>query len=234
MANVGSLVGTTGSVAAFAFYKARAWYKGGDKSVNKSRYTDYLDLDPEEWPLELAGKIKRRIGDIELSDKMIDAVRQGPYNVEQSVAHGKLLRDNFITAGNCGEMSCVALSFAAEYGRRGNQLWMAALDDPADHQFALVGPAPPPLPRYRLPTISDLNHLTAGTTNHIDGLYVVDVWAGICCHASEYEMRFRAQMHKWSGQGKRVEYANEWRDPVAAGYLSVQLAATIALHPCLV
>jgi hypothetical protein len=129
-------------------------------------------------------------------------------------------------------MTCVALSYAADFAASRTPLWLVHLAQPADHHFMMIGPRPHH-PAGVPPKITDLSYLMALPPWDPQATYVVDVWAGICCHASEYEMRFRAQMQKWSGQLKFVWHfdAEGWVDP-AGSYLSGLLAADMRLVDC--
>jgi hypothetical protein len=232
MANIGCLIGTSGSVASIAFIQARRWYKGATKSGNKLYFQPAED-DATPLPEGWAERSRRRGLGRGVADPFIGMVRGlHPNRFDDRVAYGVSLRANEVRSGNCSEMSSVALSFAARLTRADAPLWFVGLERPADHAFMMVGTVPPVPEGSPGPVVSDLTHMTAGTTNHIDGLYVVDVWAGICCHASEYASRFSQQMHEWSGQGKRVSFHDAWVNPSAAGYLSVHLGAPMLLQSC--
>jgi hypothetical protein len=223
MANVGPLFGTTGRVAFLAFRNARFWFKTGDKSNNKV-YGENSSMDP--------AKIQRRAVGIERGDPKRGDIRKWPYQFGGSVAFGNRLIDQSIKVGNCSEMSCVALALASKLCSVDTPLWLGVLDEPADHTFALVGTALPRLLGNRPTRITDLNRLTSGTASDGDGLYVVDVWAGICCHVSEYESRFRSQMQKWSGQGKLIDTDDDGMLDPAGSFLSTHMNATLVMHRC--
>jgi hypothetical protein len=223
MAKVGALTGKNGEIADYAFRHGRKWYKEADKSNNKK-----YDYGPDEsqWPAEMADKIRRRnAGVADHTETRLDDLRDSlPHNPYDSRFRGKQLRNEGIKYGNCGEMCCVAMSYAAEapgYDADATPLWQVILAPPSQHFFVMVGPA---LPNAKTLGLRDLAQATPGGDADANGRYIVDVWGGICCHASEYPSLFELQMNEWSENRKRVSVGGNWVDP-AAEYLTATLAA---------
>jgi hypothetical protein len=233
MAKYGTLIGTHAGIARDAFVRARAWYKGAEKSGNKA-YGGWLRVDEAEWPADLADKIRRsRERAAQAQQKIFRTFNAlSRYDAGMSAAQGRFIRERELKAGNCDAMTSVAISFAADEIAGATEIWHVSLGGLADHAFMLVGPAPT-LPGDAGVSIRDLNQLTAGVTHGANALYVVDVWAGICCHASEYEHLFSQQMREWGELRKEVFSPTDgWRDPSTPGYLEVTLTAPMNLTRC--
>jgi hypothetical protein len=232
MANIGFWAGVHGRAADYAFRTSRHFFERGDKSDNKA-YRPWELVDPAHWPADLADKISGRSEDRRTASDDIKALRaMVPSIGPERVAHGRYLRREGMRFGNCGEMTCVALSYAADFSASGTPLWLVRMARPADHHFMLIGPRPH-RPDGAPPRIIDLPYLMASAPEHPEATYAVDVWAGVCCHASEYAMRLSAQLQKWSGKGKHVWYnrTKQWVDP-AGPYLTGLLQADMTLMEC--
>jgi hypothetical protein len=123
----------------------------------------------------------------------------------RAIQNGQQLRLENITAGNCWEMSCVAISLLAEQPFLSKiNLFVCMIDRPADHVFVIVGGG-----HQFGETIQSLWLNSVSPTT--DETYVVDVWAGICCKPADYYAEFLAKVEKWTNRRKVVHRgAGEW------------------------
>ena len=168
---------TLDEIAKQSYDLARRFYKPGIKSGNK---------------VFIAGahpaKVQKR------NDRMA-AAQALPFLRDlgqREITLGLLLRQSGNTAGNCGEMASVAASFLWE-NHPGTRVTRISLPREVDHTFLILGQAPRPGT-----TVDSLRNVSRDVPS-----YVVDVWAGVCCHVSDYPRRFGEQMLKWQAQGKR-------------------------------
>jgi hypothetical protein len=93
---------------------------------------------------------------------------------------------------NCDQLAQLTCDQLSERLQRGGyHVYRVAI--PSFHAAVIATPAP--LPSGRLP--NDLSQLPKDC-------FVADAWANIVCRADEYQQKFRAQMHKWAAQNKRV------------------------------
>jgi hypothetical protein len=221
MATVGTVMGTTGWVAQEAFAQARSWFKSGEKSFNK-KYFAGTDAEPVTDPVSAERFSRRETNAAEVAGKIRPLRMTLPgYKAAARDAGDSLVRSE-IKYGNCPEMSCVAISFAAKL--------IATLPDKdkpamyyveipfADHALVLVGPKP----EGEDVTIASLRS-TGGAGG---GPYIVDVWSGVLCLASEYEMLFKQQMEKWSGQGKKIQVMGTWVNAAGPGEITYSTLIT--------
>jgi hypothetical protein len=122
---------------------------------------------------------------------------------QTTIAMGILLRQSNNTFGNCSHMASVAAASLWEH-YSSVPVTRVSLPDAIDHTFLMVGATPPPPP-------GSLNSLRNCPPNAQS--YVVDPWAGLCCHTSEYPGRLEAKMLKWQDTGVRyLDKNNRPRD----------------------
>jgi hypothetical protein len=111
-------------------------------------------------------------------------------------------------AGNCREMTCVALAYLRRQGQD-IPARMISIAHPGDHVFLLVGggalldPTDPP---------SSVSALCVRATGTLDS-YVVDPWAGVLCQTRNYFTAFVDKMRKWDGREKEVFNGSQWARP---------------------
>ncbi|EGY28291.1 hypothetical protein Rin_00017830 [Candidatus Regiella insecticola 5.15] len=91
-------------------------------------------------------------------------------------------------AGNCGEMSGIAVQLINKSGGYARRY---LVDNKGTHVFALVGIPPK--------TATDNVHFS-----DYNGCWIVDPWAGIVCEASQYTKCFETKMNQWSKQNKMI------------------------------
>lgn len=106
------------------------------------------------------------------------------------VMTGQIMRETGNTWANCLESTCLAASFVGEHLPNHPMTVGHAVE--GDHGFLIVGSPPPDGI-----TVDGLARMSRQTPS-----YAVDVWAGICCHSSEYPAQLREKMQAWEQQGK--------------------------------
>jgi hypothetical protein len=172
-----------------AYTMARTFYKHAVKSNNK----DYLPGADETKRANRAHKLWLRAT---IKPFTIRGMHLTPR------AAGLLLRAEQLGAGNCYEMCCVAGSFLDELHVTAR--WLVGLTGPADHVFLVVGYLPQVSPTAAA--------MCAAVPDNLES-YVLDVWAGICCHTRAYPAEFRAKMAYWSSKQKIVKIRGIWTLP---------------------
>jgi hypothetical protein len=169
------------------YRSARQFYKNKPKSDNKVYGGDAA--------LEKRENRATRI----LEGAHFPSLRQAGMTLLQA---GTYLRQTQNGRGNCGEMTCVALSFVAEMLPDVASCF-CLLTRPANHNFLIVGAPPPPATIASLITFDEES-------------YVLDVWAGVFCRTCDYYFFFVAKMQRWSFQGKYVRTRDGVRNPFGA------------------
>ena len=168
------------------YKQARAFFKGGAKADNKF-------YDPVEFP-QKAKAAKHRIK----SGKPLTADDARDKFPSHAIGYGQAMRETGNTYGNCGEATAVAASFVAQ--RMQDVELAVASTSPCDHAFLVVGATP-----MEKLTVSDFSQVSKQSN-----VFVIDVWAGICCHASDFPTNLQTKMQKWDEDGKRI--AAVWMD----------------------
>lgn len=197
-----------------AFTRARRFYKGGVKGANK-QYDLTLPL-PQYSPEELQ-RARHRNANAAFFLRCYQQrtlLRTGPTRFSYLGA-GNRLRFTGDSRGQCGEMSCVAISCFCELMPRA-PVYLVAIGDPGDHAFVLVGTRP-----RVFRSVADLAKVSPS-----DDSWAIDVWANIFCHSSQYENRFREKMAKWDDDGKVVHMGRRWRSP-AGTYVDINMTAPL-------
>lgn len=169
------------------FEYSRSNFSGSLKSSNKVYSYEYGSSSDR--------KKTDRLNLSQRADNAIEVYRSRGYSAEDLLA--KKVEDR---AGNCGEMTKMALHYAALH--RISDVWRVSTDDlggnAVDHVFCVVGlPSSPP----RLGFISSM----ASQAGHTMQAYVCDAWAGIVCPYQQYPHLFLQKMARWERQGKEID-----------------------------
>jgi hypothetical protein len=112
--------------------------------------------------------------------------------------------------GNCVEMSWVALAYFREQSQH-TPAHIVCITNPGDHVFLHVGPVPPTL-SSSMP--ARVWNLCSSVPLHWDS-YIVDPWAGVCCHTRTYRAEFENKMGKWDSRQKEIWSTSGWVRPDA-------------------
>jgi len=164
---------------------SRKFLKKGAKADNKS-YDGNIN-----WPKRVDADQRIEAG------KALASIRES--NVSY-VTLGQLMRETGNTRGDCGEMTGLAASYVAEYMPDVNMAvgWAWPIEGhramERSHVFLVVGALGN--------TPATVNELTNASEQ--ERSYVIDVWAGVCCHASDYPEKLQEKMSKWTHDGKIV------------------------------
>jgi hypothetical protein len=171
---------------------ARAFYKGGQKSLNK------MYLDPDTPKKEL-----RNDNAVNSVDDMAELPRKIMENQRTLATSGEYLVSNNITYGNCDEMAQVSIYFALadpKMSPKMQHLRLASADwGAANHGFMLVSDGPK-LPQEGGERPFGIKDQFRSPDN--SGVWVVDTWMNIACRAEHYEERVREKCTQWQEQGK--------------------------------
>jgi hypothetical protein len=202
------------ALAQQVYDQSRAHYKGGVKGANK-RYNPKI-----AFPASMTGKVATRATNA-AAFMTAHATAPNPWVLRGTgmlsfLGLGNLLLSTRNTFGQCMEMSAVATAF---FHRLSHGPIKIAITHEFDHAFVVIGILPP----VRR-TMSDLAHARADLD-----CWVVDAWAGVFCHVSQYLADFRFQARMWNAQGKQV-YVDGWRRPTRA-YRDLQRAVLTYVDP---
>ena len=171
--------------AAEVFKTARAFFKKGDKSVNKL----YVK-PPDDVDTDTPAKQRRRDMVFKHQGKLQED-RRNRLGMSPS-QKGDAMRDNKNTLGNCLEMSCVAVSIASE---RKIPSWLATTDNTADHHFCVLSD--------KIPTWKNID---AMGKDQISDVWIVDVWANVWAKPQDYKQKLSEHFVAWTGKGKQVAF----------------------------
>jgi hypothetical protein len=207
----------------------RAFYKNGTKSDNKF----YQPEAREKHAIRNRNRATSR--------PTIEAVRSWDEAKNNDVlgVGARLLSDR-LTAGNCEEMSAVAVKLSQQYLSHKCKAAFTIGCDPGDHTFILLskdGSEPPILK-------SDENEeegLRAGRWGSIATMHdpennflVVDPWLNVASPASFYQTKIRRQVTKWEEQGKFISSGlrhfspRQWSERLDQGYLYIDSRVSLA------
>jgi hypothetical protein len=195
-----------------AYEATRAFFKGGDKSANKTYETGISAtaqliaakrLSSGAWLswAEAEAKIADRNAKAaqHLNDQGVALNNQTPVQFGQARVNGN------ITYGNCGVMACVALYYATQYpaGIQQNEMWhVTATNENTRMTLTTRGHI---LMAYKMgESYMTFGHSWAVLGTSQNGQWVVDPWAGLYCRIGEYPQRLKEQLDKWHSHGKRV------------------------------
>jgi hypothetical protein len=195
-----------------AFTRARRFYKGGIKGANK-QYDLTLPL-PQYSQAQLQ-RARHRNANAELFLRFYHGghlIRGLGFTF---LGAGNALRAAGDSRGQCGEMSCLAISCFYEQMRHAPANFVA-IGYPGDHAFVLVGMRP-----RVFKSVADLAKVSPS-----DDSWAIDVWANVFCHSSQYANRFRDKMVKWDDDGKEVNMHGRWRSP-AGTYIDINMTAPV-------
>ena len=195
----------------------RAFFKNTHKSNNK-RYADTA-------PISAAKRAKRAQGEA-YTDVYRPLLQQ--YKTSNpgltKLEYGRMLHQQGASAaGNCLEMSCVALYFFSQMAP-GISVMLVHIPAPGDHVFLIAGGLPP---AFQQPPYNQIRYL--GKISAIADSWVVDVWAGICCRTSVYPAEFWHKTTRWGGQGKLVYFRGRWLNPASPDYTVPNLITSFRL-----
>jgi hypothetical protein len=200
--------------------RVRSFYKNGIKSSNKAYTTDQKSLIP---PVPTLQKHVTRNANIAISERALPGHRTaGAEKWTPYVAGGDLLHSGD-TAGNCGEMACVALYVAiSEQGVPRQEAFLWTLT-------AQQGWLPP--------VQGGFGHSVAflGSINDVDNGWIVDPWCNLCKHPDDYrDTSLTARLIQWEGQGKRIRVPGllgGWLNPTHAAITNI-LARDAGFSSC--
>ncbi len=178
---------------------ARAFYKGDVKSSNKA----YFARGDGGWQLDNSTDQKSRRNENRGISAAGFADRRADLKGKTPVDQGKILAavDAGSRAGNCGEMSRVALHIAIEayhvppdkcfigyrgYTSRGGILGFFKEDSKFGHEY-----------------------LVLGTADEVR--WVVDPWANTACAYTDYLAALRDKLRDWNANGKRILVTHKGR-----------------------
>jgi len=168
------------------YQQARAFFKGGAKADNK--FYDIVGFPAK------AKAAKHRIQ----SGKQLTADGARDKFSSHTIGYGQVMRETGNTYGNCGEATAVAASFVEQ--RMQDVELAVASTSPCDHAFLVVGTTP----------AAGLTVSGLGQIPRQRNVFVIDVWAGICCHASDFPTHLQTKMQNWQTNGKRI--ATVWTE----------------------
>ena len=201
-----------------AFQQTRDFFKHSLKTDNK-RYTENASAD--------AGKIQRARTRLRAGRPLIGYAQTEARYDRTPRQYGRWLhlRGPLVAAGNCSEMSCVALYYLsvgqAQYAFPFPVRYVA-LEYPGNHVFLVAGYLPPVVvnvPYWETSTVSV--EMMCNAIPDMAESYVVDVWAGIFCPTRVYPFELQVKLDKWSRQGKEVRWREHlWVDPGAENYVN--------------
>jgi hypothetical protein len=190
--------------AEIAFRRTRELFKISRKSANKK----YATTSPVS-----AAKLSRRTENQQAALHNLRAYRAmsrhwQPLQIGNDIINMNATGLGAEVAGNCTEMSCVALAYLRRQGQD-IPARIVSIARPGDHVFLLVGgvalldPADPP---------SSVSALCVRASVTLDS-YVLDPWAGVFCQTRNYFAAFVDKMRKWEGREKEVFDGSQWARP---------------------
>jgi hypothetical protein len=207
-----------------AYNNAREFYKGGIKSSNKE-YNDAFSKQGQADQLVSAmadtrksldsnqayTRVEERYNHCQLSSK--EAKRISAAN-KTPLQFGTEMVNAGNTAGNCGEMACVVLHFAAKQGILPSEMWhVTAYNHTTTSLF-----------KGRM----EFGHSWAQLGNpqsKFGAVFFADPWAGVFCLHNQYAAALKFQLDKWQRQGKRVHV--NWAN--TSGWMNANDSAILSL-----
>jgi len=195
---------------------ARTFFAQTVKSDNK-RYGSYSGVDPV--------KIQRRQANRSMASTLLTTAWNQHMVGKTPLQYGMWIHSQGTgAAGNCTEMSCLALYYFAFAQQNspglGFPVRMVGVPNPGDHVFLIAGDLPTSIigeMYYQVRSTVSLFMLCNSVAPNAES-YAVDVWAGIFCHTRRYPQEFLRKMAKWSSRGKEVRWAADWEDPGVDSY----------------
>jgi len=211
----------TAAQAQDTYDRVRRFYKGGDKSWNKSyfgtgrqqtlqwtgwkgfAYRPNIDIEPGQVPS--AKQKSRNDQTLENLKNMMDGGVAWRNAGMSPHLRGEILYNQRNTRGNCGEMAVVAMYIAVTQvgGINSDEVFEWTMTNPAanfGHSFAVLG--------------------KPGTQE-----WVVDPWAGVWCDRNNYQVMLTNKLGQWLTDGKRIGAAGAWvqpTNPLVAGIFNGQ------------
>ncbi len=201
-------------------FEVRAHFKKGFKSTNKIYWDeDAPDISPNRdkklaiTAEKLAKKINKSHSRIADAHGVLGIIRRDINQIgKPPLRVGAALLKMNLPAGNCNEMTKVALTLALDRQVR-MAVWILSIGSPGDHVACLFNDGTTPI-------FANVSHFTSDKS----GAWIIDPWANIVCRATEYQQSFKMKMTKWSLNSKYVYFENSegegvWEDPASNEYL---------------